>query len=119
MTKYVEFPLQDGGLIVIESAEESEKGQAGFVRAGVGETTKEALEQAKHTFDGALENVRKSSDALVKKLRSLSDPPDEMEITFSLKATAELGNLVVGKGGTEANYTVTLKWKRNGDSKKD
>lgn len=119
MTKYVEFPLQDGGLIVIESAEESEKGQAGFVRAGVGEVAKEAIEQSKLTFDASLENVRKSSEVLVKKLRSLSEPPDEMEVSFSLKATGELGNLVVGKGGAEANYTVTLKWKRNGDTKKD
>ncbi len=119
MSKYIEFPLEGGGLIVIESPEETEKGQAGFVRAGAGEATKEALEQAKHTFDGALENVRKSSDALVKKLRSLSDPPDEMEVTFSLKATAELGNLVVGKGGADANYTVTLKWKRGEDGKKE
>jgi hypothetical protein len=119
MSKYIEFPLEGGGLIVIESPEEAEKGQAGFVRAGVGETTKETLEQAKHTFDASLENVRKSSEVLVKKLRGLSDPPDEMEVSFSLKATGELGNLVVGKGGAEANYTVTLKWKRGEEKKKD
>lgn len=119
MTKYVEFPLEGGGSILIESAEESDKGPAGFVRAGAGEAAKEAVEQVKQSFDGALENVHKSSEVLVKKLRALSDPPDEMEVTFSLKAIAELGNLVVGKGGTEANYSVTLKWKRNGDSKKD
>jgi hypothetical protein len=119
MTKYIEFPLEGGGLIVIESPEDAEKGQAGFVRAGVGEATKEALEQAKHTFDGALENVRKSSDVLVQKLRSLSDPPNEMEVSFSLKAVGELGNLVVGKGSAEANYTVTLKWKRGEDGKKE
>lgn len=119
MSKYIEFPLQDGGSIVIESADESEKGQAGFVRAGVDDKAKEAVEQVKETFDASLENVRKSSEVLVKKLRALSEPPDEMEVSFSLKATGELGNLVVGKGGAEANYTVTLKWKRNGDSKKD
>jgi len=116
MPKYVEFPLEGGGSIVIESAEDSDKGPAGFVRAAGGEAVKEAVKQS---FDATLENVRKSSDVLVKKLRALSDPPDEMEVTFSLKATAELGNLVVGKGGTEANYSVTLKWKRTEEKKKD
>jgi len=116
MPKYVEFPLEGGGSIVIESAEDSDKGPAGFVRAAAGETVKEAVKQS---FDGALENVRKSSEVLVQKLRALSDPPSEMEVTFSLKATGELGNLVVGKGNAEANYSVTLKWKRTEEKEKN
>ena len=55
--------------------------------------------------------MRGAASIIVKKLRSLSDPPDEMEVSFGLKASGELGNIVVGKGGLEANYTVTMKWK--------
>ena len=40
------------------------------------------------------------------------DQPESMEITFALKATGELGNVAVAKGTGEANYTVTLTWKR-------
>jgi hypothetical protein len=48
----------------------------------------------------------------VNKLRALSDPPDEMEVSFSLKASGELGNIAIGKAGAEANYTVTLRWRK-------
>jgi hypothetical protein len=34
-----------------------------------------------------------------------------LEISFSLKATGELGNVAVGKAGGEANYNVKLVWK--------
>jgi DNA topoisomerase IB len=119
MARYVEFPLEDGGSIVIEAADEPAKTQAGFQRTGSGETVKDATQAAKQSFDASLENVHKSADLLVKKLRSLSDPPDEMEVVFSLKASGELGNIVIGKAGAEANYTVTLKWKRNEEEKKE
>ena len=33
-------------------------------------------------------------------------------MTFSLKATGEVGNFAVAKAGAEANYTVKLTWKR-------
>ena len=117
MSKYVEFPLEDGGTILIESADEPAKTSSGFVKAGVGETIKEEAEKAVQSFDTSMESVRKSANLLVTKLRSLSEPPDEMEVIFSLKATGELGNIVVGKGGAEANYTVKLKWRK--DEKKE
>ena len=119
MARYVEFPLEDGGSILIETADEPTKTQTGFQRTGVGEAGKDTAQAAKQSFDSSLENVHKSADLLVKKLRSLSDPPDEMEVVFSLKASGELGNIAIGKAGTEANYTVTLKWKRNEEDKKE
>jgi len=119
MARYVEFPLEDGGSILIEAADEPAKTQAGFQRTGAGEAVKDAPQPAKQTFDASLENVYKSADLLVKKLRSLSDPPDEMEVVFCLKASGELGNIVIGKAGDEANYTVTLKWKHNEEEKKE
>ncbi len=115
MSKYVEFPLETGGSILIESSDEA-KGSSGFSRSG-GEATKEVADQAVQSLDASVENIRKSADLLVSKLRALSAPADEMEICFSLKASGELGNLVVGKVGAEANYTVTLKWRK--EDKKD
>jgi len=38
--------------------------------------------------------------------------PDEVEITFGLKASGELGSLVIAKAGVEANYSVKLTWKK-------
>jgi hypothetical protein len=112
MSKYVEFPLEGGGAILIESPDEPSKAPTGLVPATRGESLKEMAEQARQSFDASVENVRKSADLLVNKLRALSDPPDEMEVSFSLKASGELGNIAIGKAGAEANYTVTLRWRK-------
>lgn len=121
MPKYVEFPLEDGGSILIESVDDK-KSTSGFVKPGSAE---EITDKAPHSFDQAVESIRKSSNALVNKLRGLNQPPDEMEVTFSLKASGEVGNLFVSRGGAEAVYNVILRWhkedkKDNGkDEKKD
>jgi len=112
MPRYIEFPLEGGGAILIESPDEPSKAPTGLVPATRGESLKEMAEQARQSFDASVENVRKSADLLVNKLRALSDPPDEMEVSFSLKASGELGNIAIGKAGAEANYTVTLRWRK-------
>ncbi len=43
---------------------------------------------------------------------ALETPPAEMEITFGLKATGEVGNLAVGKVAGESNYQVKMVWRR-------
>jgi hypothetical protein len=35
-----------------------------------------------------------------------------MTVQFGLKASGDLGSLAIGKVGSEANYAVTLKWKK-------
>jgi hypothetical protein len=59
-----------------------------------------------------VENIRKAAELLVNKLRAIGMPPDEMTVSFGLKASGDLGNLAIGKVGGEANYAVTLKWKK-------
>ena len=96
-------------------------------KARSSEAAKEATIQAGQSFDAAVENIRKSAELLVSKLRAISAPPDEMSVSFGLKASGDLGNLAIGKVGAEANYAVTLKWKKEekkpedqkGDEKKD
>lgn len=114
MSKFVEFPLEGGGSIVIETAEEKRPGVSGFVKAG---EVSETADPSRQSFDTSMENVRRSADLLVSKLRDLSQPPDEMELFFSLKATGELGSLVVAKSGGDSNFNVTLRWRR--EEKKD
>ena len=89
-----------------------------MVKAGLREKAEEAISQAKATFEDGLEIVRHNADAFIDKIRGLSDPPDEVEMTFSLKATGEVGNFAVAKAGAEANYTVKLTWKREHKAEK-
>ena len=116
MSKFVEFPLEGGGSIVIESADEPTRTPSGFLRAGEGGS--DAAHRAQGTFDDSVESVRRSAELLVSKLRSLSAPPDELEISFSLKASSETASLVVGKAGSDANFGVLLRW-RSDKAEKD
>jgi hypothetical protein len=51
------------------------------------------------------------------------EEPAEIGVSFGLKASAELGNLVVARTGVEANFNVNLRWhkdkKESADEKKD
>ncbi len=109
MSKYVEFPLEGGGTIIIESSDEPARSPSGFLRSGEG--TSDNADKAAASFDASVEGVRKSADLLVSKLRQLSAPPDEMEVSFSLKASGEVGSLVVGKAGADCNFNVMLRWR--------
>lgn len=117
MTNYIQFATEDGSTILVEAAED-EAYQPGVVKAGLKDKVQGAVVQAQATFEDGLEVIRRNAAAFIKKVRSLSDPPDEVEVSFGLKATGELGNFAVAKAGAEASYTVTLKWKREAGSKK-
>ncbi len=106
MKRLIEFPLEEGGSIWVEVDEPEPPG--GVVRAA---NPVEMMAKASQTFDEALDKIRPAADILVAKLRGLTDPPDEMAVQFGLKLSAEAG-AVVAAAGVEANYTVTLTWKR-------
>jgi len=106
MSRYIEFKLPDGSNVVMESDEPG----SGVVKAtrGIGDVTKQATE----TFDQAADNARKAALVILEKMRGLHDSPDEVEVTFGLKASGELGSLVIAKASVEASYSVKLVWKK-------
>jgi hypothetical protein len=107
VSKYLEFPLEGGGSILIEAADEPSRTSAGFLRDG---DTHAGADKAQQSFDASVESVRRSASLLVSKLRELT--PDELQVNFNLKASGEMGGLTVGKAGADANYTVMLKWQK-------
>ncbi len=106
MKHLIEFGLEDGSTILVE-VEETDG--AGVVPAGRGG---KVVQRARQSFEAALDKLRPAAQALIGKLRSLHDPPDEIEIEFGLKMNAEAGVLIAA-GNAEANYKVTLTWKRS------
>ena len=104
MKRLVEFPLEDGGSILVEVDVPEEPGMVPAARG-------EVVQRAQQTFETALDRVRPAAQAIIGKLRDLHDPPDEIEVEFGLKMSAEAGALVAA-AGAEANYKVTLTWKR-------
>jgi len=109
MKRLIEFPLDDGTSILVEIDEpEPEGGVVKAARPG------EVIARAQQTFSQALDKVKPAASTIIQKLRGLSDPPDEIEVEFGLKLNAESGAFVAS-AGIEANYTVTLKWKKTQD----
>jgi hypothetical protein len=102
MKRLVEFPLEDGTSLIVE-VDEPETG--GVVKASRGDV----LERAHQTMEKSLEKVKPAAQFILTQLRKLHETPDEIEVSFGLKLSAELG-VVLAAASLEANYSVTLKW---------
>lgn len=108
MNVYIEYELEDGMTLLVESWQEI----AGTVPASAGKD-KGTIKKAEKSFAAALEGVKRSALIMREKLDGLR--ASEVEVSFGLKTTGELGNFAVGKVGVEANYIVKLKWNNDAD----
>ena len=118
MASYVKFELEDGTIVFVESAE-SPKITSGLLPANRAE---QVAEQAAVSFEKSVDAVRKMAAAMIQNIRTgFEEQPEEVAINFGLKASGELSNLVVSRGGLEANYNVSIRWRREDkkDDKKD
>jgi hypothetical protein len=105
LATYLEYQLDDGTTILVEIEEPKTSGVTKASRDTVGNV----IQSVNQKFEDAFAGIKKSALALRQQLEEMR--ADEVEVTFGLKATGDLGNFAVGKVGAEANYTVTLKWK--------
>lgn len=105
MKRLVEFPLEDGTTMLVEIEEPEHGGLVKASRSG------DAITKAQQTLEKSLEKVQPAAQFVIQQLRKLHDAPDEIQVAFGLKLSAEAG-VVLASGGIEANYTVTLKWVR-------
>jgi hypothetical protein len=123
MSAYI--PLQTSeGVILVEVSDGPRPAlqgeQPAGLRAWARERAESTVEQARTTFEEALEHmVRLNVEPFLRAVQSLPQSPAEMEMSFALKVSGELSNLAVGKLGGESHYQVKLVWKqqpsRNGD----
>lgn len=102
MKHLVEFPLEEGGSIVVE-IDEPEIG--GTVRAG----REDKIEQARETFEEALNKVLPATKTVVEKVRGMASRPDEIEVTFGVNLSTMAG-AVIASASASANFGVTVRW---------
>ena len=116
MPHFIEFPTETEGITVLVEADATEVAPPpGVEKAGLFSRTDkvgDAVAVAKVRFDVAIqriigENVRALTDAVAK----LAAKPDEVELTFGLKATGEAGNIAIAKIGAEATFEIRLLWR--------
>lgn len=107
MSSLVEFPLQDGGSVLVQ-VDEAPAG--GAVTRGLGDRHVTAL--ASQTFEQAISRVQPAAQALITRLRAVADAPDQVRVEFGLELSAEAGAFIAA-ASTTANFKVSLTWHRS------
>jgi hypothetical protein len=102
MKRLVEFPLQEGGSVVVQ-VDEPDIG--GTVRAAREDT----IVQATETLEDALNKVLPAARSVVEKLQGMR--PNEIEVTFGISLSFKAGAFITA--GTDANFGVTVHWTGN------
>lgn len=118
MSRYVETLVGEDDFILIEVSDEVALSltQGDVVKASL--SLDEVSERAKGAFNRVLETTRQIASESSRVLRKLTDPPDEIELCFGLKLDANAGTLLT-RAGTEAQFEVTLTWKKDKREKVD
>ncbi len=91
-----------GGVEVDEVEYSSGATRRGLTPSGV-------IEQAKLSFEDALNKAQPVAEVLIDQLRRLE--PDEATVEFGLTLSAEVGAILATASST-ANYKVTLTWRK-------
>ena len=110
MVQLVEFPLQDGGTVLVQVAD----GAPGDVTRGWGDRDTRVVEQARQSFEQAVARVQPAVQGLLTQLRSLAEAPEQIEVEFGLQLSAEVGAFVAG-ASTTGNFKVSMTWRRQPD----
>lgn len=106
MKRIVEFPLLEGGSVLVE---------VDVPTSNRISLTDEIAQKAQKNFEEALDNIGPIASTITKKLQSLSQPAEEIEVKFGIKMTAGLG-AIIASGSAEVNYEITLKWKKESEN---
>jgi len=110
MASYMKFELEDGTFVYVETTD-GPKGTSGLIPAGRG--VEQAAEQAAASFEKSAGAVQKMAAALLQQFRAgFADQPEEVSLSFGLTASGELGTFMVARGGMEANYNVSIRWRK-------
>jgi hypothetical protein len=113
LSTIVEFPLDAGGTVLVDV---DDVARIGAVRRGLAPS--ELITRADQSVEAAFARIKPAAAALVADLRSVADPPDQIEVTFGIRLSGEVG-AVIAKTAAEANFSVRLSWSRPKASSKD
>jgi hypothetical protein len=102
----VEFPLADGGHVMV-AVDRVDEGWSGVVTRGGG--VEERMQEAACTFQEALEPIRVVGQGVLDRLSALDRPPEEVRVEFGLELSAKAGAIVSATGA--ATMKVALTWR--------
>jgi hypothetical protein len=105
MKRLVQFKLEGEEQLITAEVEFTDR--PGVDKAGVSDR---AAVLAAQSFQKALDTIRPTAEVICAKLRDMRQAPDEIQVEFGLKLSAELGAIIAGTSG-EGNITLKLTWK--------
>ncbi len=111
MKRLIEYPLKDGGAILIEVDEPDTEGVTRAGRFG------DVAEKAQQTFETAIERIRPAAATIITKLSDLAEAPEQIQVEFGLKLSAKAGAFIAS-ADSEANFKITMTWKRKANPDK-
>jgi Trypsin-co-occurring domain 1 len=103
MTRLIRVPLEDGTSVVVEEAD-----PGGVVRAG---KPGQIAADAERTLESSLDSVTRAGAAVITKLREAGQGFEAIDVELGIKLAAQAG-VVIASASTEANFKVTLHWRR-------
>lgn len=114
----MEFPLEGGGSILIETddrlpaavAEDADKQVTRGLRPL--QPPRAEVITAAHSLEATLGAVRPAVEAVIRLMRQLA--PSGWEVTFGIKMSAETGALIA-RGGMEGNFQIRMTWQSHED----
>jgi hypothetical protein len=106
MKRLVEFPLEDGGTLLVEVDEQP----GGPVMRGRGGDSSTLAERTDRTFEEATASVTPAARSLIDRLRAMDDPPDEIGVEFGIQLSAKTGAFIASVAA-EANFRVVMTWR--------
>jgi hypothetical protein len=86
---------------------EVEQRAGGPVTRGPGSAA--AVVEAGESLEQVLGQLGPGVKGIVSQLRAAADWPDEVEIEFGVKLSAD-ANVIIARTGGEANFRIALKW---------
>jgi hypothetical protein len=104
MGQLVEFPLQDGGLVLVEVS------QTGLVGGPITRGGSGISERAQRSFEEAVGRVEPAAQAIITRLRGMAQTPDEVHVEFGLNLNAEVGAFITS-ASTTANFKIAVTWR--------
>ena len=104
MTELLEFKTDQGGSLLVEV--EGPRGPA--TRGG---RTAEAVVEAGASLEQLLARLGPAMRGIVAQLRETAEWPDEVELEFGVKLSAD-SNVIIARAAGEANFRIALKWAR-------
>jgi hypothetical protein len=108
MKHVVEFPMESGGVLLVEVDDAFSSGPTMRGASGHGS---DMLERAQITYEQAVDRIRPAAESIVQRIRQIAEPPDEISVEFGIKLNANIG-AILASTSAEAQFTLKMTWNR-------